>query len=243
MDIDIEQRVRLRLCRNAGDAGSISHRNRERLIFTASYGVLDGTGLTFGVNAVTFYPFPLDVDTDIAVYNGRQVTGEGMSEFLGLINNAANWISQDTSADNSADGIAPDAPFTIGDFVYDANVQSVSFAPESLTVSATEGDSGTTTLTFTVVRSNSTIGDLSFSGSIVTQGPVNDADFGGPVPTSFSGTIPAGQSSATVTITVAGDTLFEADESISLTLQSVSNPERSGLCVGQQRNSGRHDRQ
>ena len=76
-----------------------------------------------------------------------------------------------------------------------------------------EGDSGTRTLTFTVLRSGGTTGAVSFSGTFAA-GSTSAADYGGTLPAStFSGSIAAGASSATVTITISGTTpgvLFDA---------------------------------
>ncbi|HVQ06908.1 MAG TPA: Calx-beta domain-containing protein [Allosphingosinicella sp.] len=99
--------------------------------------------------------------------------------------------------------------------------QTVVFNPTSVTHD--EGDSGTVTYTFTVTRTGGTTGQLDFSGT-VALGTTDAADFdGGIAPTVFSGSILAGQSSATVTVTVRGDDTDEDNESFTLTLTNVSN--------------------
>ncbi|WP_041797936.1 ExeM/NucH family extracellular endonuclease [Rhodopseudomonas palustris] len=109
--------------------------------------------------------------------------------------------------------------------------QVVGFAAGSTSVSHDEGNSGSTTYQFTVERSGGTIGDVSFSGSIAS--PQTDAaDFVGGKPVSFAGTIGAGETSATVTVTVAGDTSNEANESFTLTLDNVSNSAAVTTTVG-----------
>ena len=100
--------------------------------------------------------------------------------------------------------------------------QRVGFAADSLSVSANEGNSGVTTFTFTVERDGGTTGNVDFSGSIAST-ETNGADFPGGVPASFSGTIPDGVDSVTITIQVAGDMSIEPDEDFTLTLTSVSN--------------------
>ena len=98
--------------------------------------------------------------------------------------------------------------------------QTVSFAGP---VSLAEGNAGSTLYTFTVARSGGINGDLAFTASFA-KGATDAADFAvGALPGPFSGTIAAGQTSATITIAVAGDTLPEANEGFTLTLTSVGN--------------------
>src|SRR5262249_40349203 len=142
-----------------------------------------------------------------------------------LVNNASNWITQDTANPDQADGVAPDVPFDATPFTNDPHAQFVAFSAGSLAVSHPEGDSGTTAYTFTVERTGDNMtGALDFSGTIHLTGPLHASDFGGTLPTSFNGTIADGAASATVTITVSGDTTFEPNEQFALTLQSASNP-------------------
>ena len=78
--------------------------------FTVDGGTLAGTGLTDGVNAISFSA--IDADTDVASYNGSRSGEDDFASYAALINNAANWLTQDGSGDQSADGTAPDAPFS-----------------------------------------------------------------------------------------------------------------------------------
>ena len=96
--------------------------------------------------------------------------------------------------------------------------------PATLSIHATdairaEGNSGTTTYTFTVTRS----GDSSAAASATwtVSGGADASDFGGTVP---SGTVSfaAGETSTQVTITVSGDTALEADETFTVTLSNVT---------------------
>ncbi|MGF1479145.1 MAG: endonuclease/exonuclease/phosphatase family protein [Cyanophyceae cyanobacterium] len=83
-----------------------------------------------------------------------------------------------------------------------------------------EGDSGTTSFTFTVTRSGDTSGatDVDFAVS----GEADAADFGGTLP---SGTISfaAGDTTQTITLAVSGDTDTEADEDFTVTLSNPTN--------------------
>ncbi|WP_193369439.1 Calx-beta domain-containing protein [Pelagibius marinus] len=84
-----------------------------------------------------------------------------------------------------------------------------------------EGDASSTAFTFTVSRS----GDFSGAGSVdwtVTSSEADGSDFlGGNLP---SGTVSfaAGEASKTITVNVAGDTDFEADEDFTVTLSNPS---------------------
>jgi VCBS repeat-containing protein len=186
--------------------------------YGTSEGTLTGTGLVAGTTAVSFTG-----GLDIVAYNGTRTGQSDFSNYLSAINNSANWITQDGSGDQSADGTLPNAPFPTTAFTVAAPVvQTISFSPSA--VSVTEGNSGTQTLTFTVTRSGGTTGAVSFSGTF-GAGTTNAADFGGTLPGStFNGIIAAGATSVTVTITISGDTTAEPDESFNLTLTSVSNP-------------------
>lgn len=98
--------------------------------------------------------------------------------------------------------------------------QTIQFNPTSLTIA--EGNSGATLYTFTVTRTGGTTGSVDFSGTIA-QGTTDAADFsGGVVPTTFSGTILAGQASATVTVSINGDNVIESNESFQLTITSAT---------------------
>ena len=85
-----------------------------------------------------------------------------------------------------------------------------------------EGNSGTTTFTFTVTRS----GDVSQATSVqyTTSGDVDDADFPGSLP---SGTVnfAANDAEEIIEILVNGDTDAESNETFTLTLSNAANGE------------------
>ena len=86
--------------------------------------------------------------------------------------------------------------------------------------SVTEGDSGTTTLTFTIslsaVSGVNAVGNYATANVSATAG----ADYVAIASTPF--TIAAGATSTTVSVTVNGDTLLEGNETFSLNLSSVT---------------------
>ncbi|MEM8857655.1 MAG: Calx-beta domain-containing protein [Chloroflexota bacterium] len=125
-------------------------------------------------------------------------------------------------ADHDADG---DVDLLI---TGDSNVGAVSklFTNENCSVSiaapapSLEGDSGNTTMNFTVSRSGDEDTAVTVNYAVTGGGDTTTADFGGAFP---SGTVNilAGQASATLPINVSGDSSFEADEDYTVT---ISNP-------------------
>lgn len=81
--------------------------------------------------------------------------------------------------------------------------------------SVIEGDDGTTALVFTVTRSGGSAGAVSASYALTNTTTSND-DFTGA--TSGTVTFADGQTTATITISVVGDTNIEVDETFDLTL-------------------------
>jgi Lamin Tail Domain/Secretion system C-terminal sorting domain len=90
-----------------------------RFISVVSNGVatdfttLTGTGLVEGSTAQVLTP----TGTDIAAYKGVR-SGLDRSGYIAAINNILNWDTQDASGDQSADGTAPDVPFSTTPFVF-----------------------------------------------------------------------------------------------------------------------------
>lgn len=107
-------------------------------------------------------------------------------------------------------------------------VASISVSPTS----QNEGNSGSTTYTFTVTRTGGTSGALAFTANFAAV-DTNAADFaGGTLPGTVNGTILAGQASATFTVNVAGDTTVESNENFRYTLASVSNGSAASATIG-----------
>jgi predicted extracellular nuclease/2',3'-cyclic-nucleotide 2'-phosphodiesterase (5'-nucleotidase family) len=105
--------------------------------------------------------------------------------------------------------------------------QEISFSADSLSASRAEGNSGTTTFSFTVQRTNGTLGAVAFTAELTGSGtsPANAADFAGSptLPLTIAGTIPAGAASAVVNVTVQGDATPEPNETFSLALRSATS--------------------
>lgn len=84
---------------------------------------------------------------------------------------------------------------------------------------ATEGNSGTTTMTFTVTRSGNTGGSSSADWSLL-HGTTSTSDFTGA--TSGTVTFAAGQTSKDITVQVVGETNPEANEAFSIQLTNFT---------------------
>jgi hypothetical protein len=99
----------------------------------------------------------------------------------------------------------------------------------AVSASQPEGDSGTTSFTFTVSLDQAGLTSQTLDWAVIGSGPhaANAADFGGSLP-SGSLTFAAGETSKVVTVTVSGDTVAEFDETFTLTLSNTS----SGLALG-----------
>ncbi|WP_286766513.1 choice-of-anchor Q domain-containing protein, partial [Rhodopirellula sp. UBA1907] len=87
-----------------------------------------------------------------------------------------------------------------------------------------EGDSGTTAFTFTVTRSENTTGIVTVDYSVVGNGgnPADASDFGGTLPTGTV-TFADGDSTATITVNVSGDTQVEPNEGFTVVLSNASD--------------------
>lgn len=181
---------------------------------------LAGTGLTEGINAINLAN--IDPGADIAAYIGERSGETAFAAYLEAINNTANWQTQDAAGDQSGDGTAPDVPFADTAFTLAGAAQSVQFGTVSASVN--EGNAGTTTLSFTVERTGDTTGTVTVSGALVLGAGLDNADFaGGVAPASFAGTIPAGATSAVITLDIAGDTVPEGTETLTLRLETATN--------------------
>jgi predicted extracellular nuclease len=191
-------------------------------------GSLTGTGLVAGTSAVDLGS--VDAGADIGAFNGARSNQTSFAAYLPVLNNAANWATQDASGDQSIDTVFPDVPFSGTALSLAAAAQTIGFATASLARTVDEGNAGTKAITFTVERSGGTTGQLDFAGSIAA-GSTDAADFGGTLPTAFTGSIAAGAATATVTVTISGDTSIETNESFSLTLTGGTNPLTAGVLI------------
>ncbi|MBR1212311.1 choice-of-anchor I family protein [Bradyrhizobium sp. JYMT SZCCT0180] len=124
---------------------------------------------------------------------------------------------------NSTGGAYTGSGLTVYAALPDDYTQEVRVASPSISVSHVEGNSGTTAYSFVIERTNGTIGAVDVSLQLASA-VANTGDFLGvaALPKTINATIPAGESSVTVTVDVSGDTGFEANETFTLTVTGAS---------------------
>ncbi|OKH52150.1 hypothetical protein NIES2101_16075 [Calothrix sp. HK-06] len=183
--------------------------------FSSANGLLINTGLTAGVNALEF-----TTGIDIAAYTGSRTGLASFNDYQALINNVANWVTQDGTGDQGIDGTAPDVPFSSVAFITGSTTPTV-----NLSVSPNTGtEAGQTSITVTATTSGAVTGNqtlsLGVSGANITAGDYTLSN--------TTITIPNGQTSGSVTFTVVDDTLVEGTETAVL---AISNPS-AGITLG-----------
>ena len=118
----------------------------------------------------------------------------------------------------------------LGTIVNDDTLSTATLSIAALAASKAEGNAGTTALTFTVTRTGDTLIGHSASFAVTGSGgaPAAAADFAGNALPNGTVNFAAGETSKVVTINVAGDTLVESDEGLTVTLSAPS----SGAVLG-----------
>ncbi|MFZ4558212.1 MAG: hypothetical protein ACOYN8_17740 [Pseudanabaena sp.] len=181
---------------------------------SAAIGTLTNTGLTAGVNALA-----LTSNIDVAAYNGSRTGLNNFAAYLSLINNPANWQTQDGSGNQNSDSIAPDVPFSSTVFTINA------VATPTVTIAAQDAaaaEAGSNTGIFRISRTGDTTSALTVNYTVATgTGQATSVDY---TPTlTGTATIAAGQFSVDITITPVDDTAIEGSETVTLTLVDGTN--------------------
>ena len=149
------------------------------------------TGLTLGTTAIS-----LASGSDGAAYSGSRANQTSFAAYGPQVNSIANW----NDLGNAGDGTTL-LPFDTTAFVL-GTASSVTIND----VTVTEGNSGTTTMTFTVTRSDNT-GAFSVAYATANDTAVDTSDF-----VAASGTLTftvGGALTDTIAVTINGDTLSE----------------------------------
>ena len=137
-----------------------------------------------------------------------------------IFTNAANVSSQNIAALSNASNFST-RETTVYDLTTLASGSTVTPATISINdVSITEGNSGTSTLTFTVTRSNNS-GAFSVDYATADQTAIAGSDY-----TATSGTLTFaanGGLTQTVSVTINGDTTVESNESFAINLSNIVN--------------------
>jgi hypothetical protein len=126
--------------------------------FNNTNGLLTGTGLTAGVNALNLST--LDDDADIAAFNGLRNTQTSFAEYLPIINNPANWIAQDGAGNQSIDSTAPDVPFSSTAFTLNVVASGITLTQTGGATIVTEGG---TTDSYTIVLNSQPTADVAIA--------------------------------------------------------------------------------
>jgi predicted extracellular nuclease len=150
----------------------------------------------------------LAATVDLAALFPGQAIATGSSFWI-------RWI--DVNASGSDDGLAIDN-FSITPHAAGAPAALPMLSINNPTV--TEGNSGTTLLTYTVTASAVSTSDITFHYSTTDGTATAGSDY---VSTSGTGTIVAGTTSATVTVTVNADTAVEPNETVLVTIDTPTN--------------------
>ena len=189
--------------------GGVHSTVADKLNFQISF---DATSLTTGtwvdVDSLDFLA-PIVTGTAGALDGNAAANRTALSATLSALNIASGatfWIRYvDVDATGGDDGLAID-DFSIIGFAAAPSAGALAINDVALS----EGNAGTTDITFTVTRSGGTAGAVSATWTLA-NGTSDDADF---TTTPQTGTVSFadGQTTATVTISVAGDTVVEANE-------------------------------
>lgn len=165
------------------------------------------TGLTAGATAVF-----LTNSADFADYSASRSSQATFAAYLPLIGDVVTNWTVDVGGDGTA--VAPNStPFTL-------SAPSSATVDIAATVSTAEGDSGSTPLTFAVTRSVDVTAfsvDYAVTGGSATSG----TDFTALASGTLSFTANSGPLTQNITVDVLGDTGFEPDETLVITLSNL----------------------
>lgn len=202
----------------------------------ADASIAEGTGgsrsLQFVVSLSIANALPVSVD--YATSDGTALAGSDYTATTGQLTIPAGQTSGTISVPLATDSLPepnetltlalsnPSAGTSIGDGSATGTINNDDGLPPALSVndpSIAETDAPGT-LAFTVSLTGPAAQDATFSYTTITGTASAGADFAGATGTA---TIPAGSSSTDVAVTVVGDDLDEADETLSLTISSPLN--------------------
>lgn len=182
---------------------------------STGFGDLTNSGLTIGSTAIL-----LPEGTDMANYNGPR-TGYALNNYLSQLNNASNWQTEDTSANDSANATTPDLPFN--NTAFNATTYSISIASETAVVNENDGTVDVV-LNLSNPSTSSITVDLSVSTTIGTAINGNEYSF-----TNQTVTFPINTSSQTVSITLNNNTIASGDKYFQLELSNPTGATINGI--------------
>jgi hypothetical protein len=220
--------------------GMIQNDDPDPTVSVADASVLEGdlgsTTLTFPVTLSG--PSGHEIDVDYATSDGTATAGSDYTATNGTLVFAAGETTTQVQVAVSGDfqdepsealTVTLAAPFNadLGTATATGTITNDDAGPKLVVTDAVaaEGNSGTTALTFTVTTTPISLSDITVDYA-TADGTAAGSDYA-----SASGTltIPAGQVSGAITVTVNGDTTWEPNETLGLTL---SNPVGAKIVVG-----------
>jgi Calx-beta domain len=226
---------------DAQGLGTIQNDDADPTVSVADASVVEGdTGTTVLSLPVTLSgPSGREVDVDYATSDGTATAGSDYTAASGTIVFAAGETSKQidvaVSGDFADEGdetftVTLSAPFNtdFGTAVATGTITNDDAGPKlSLgDASVVEGNSGTAPLTFTVTMTPASVSDVTVDYATsegTAQAATDYVDANGTL------TIPAGQTTGSITVNVNGDKTWEPDETLTLTL---SNPVGAKIVSG-----------
>lgn len=166
---------------------------------STGFGDLTGTGLANGVDAIF-----ITGDEDIMAYTGARIGEASFADYLPLLVDSLNWITQDGSGDQSGDATAPDLPFDSTAFVTGGTAPVDLFL--SLDLPDISENAGSTTLS--IFRDGPTTSAATVN---LTSSDLGEAT----VPATADFII--GQDTVDVTVTGVDDSIFDGSQLVTLT--------------------------
>src|SRR5439155_12848862 len=125
-------------------------------------------------------------------------------------------------------GCALTSPSTATVTIIDNDTAPAGPAATIANISIKEGNTGTTTATFTITLSATAATDVTVQRSITGGTAASGSDYQAWSPSTRQVVVPAGQRMATFTVSVIGDKTMENDETVVVTITSVSGGTGTG---------------
>ena len=221
--------------------GTIQNDDPDPTVSVGDASVLEGdtgsTTLTFPVTLSG--PSGHEIDVDYATSDGTATAGSDYTATNGTLVFAAGETTKQIHVTVAGDfldegdetlTVTLSAPFNadLGASIGTGTITNDDAGPKLVVTDAvaTEGNSGTTALTFTVTTTPISPSDITVDYATSDGTATAGSDY-----TAATGTltIPAGQVSGAITVNVNGDTTWESNETLGLTL---SNPAGAKIVVG-----------
>jgi hypothetical protein len=213
--------------------GTIENDDADPTVSVADASVLEGDGGTTTISLPVSLSGPSghEIDVDYATSDGTATAGSDYGQASGTLVFAAGETSKQIDVSVIGDfldegdetfTVTLAAPFNadLGTSVATGTITDGDDADPKLyavDASVTEGNSGTSLLMYSVTLTPASATDVTVGYATSDGSATVGIDY-----TAASGTltIPAGQTSESITVDVAGDTTFETDETLDLTLSS-----------------------